>query len=100
MWKNFFTTFLVDVRKGGDFYSGFIEPGNNSFSIEDGTFVKLRDVSAGYRILSNSFFREVNVSVSGRNLWIIYSKSNFDVEGSGNPYTLPSGVSLSATLIF
>ena len=64
---------------------------------------KLRDVSFGYTlsssILDKIHIREAQLSLSGRNLWTLYSKSEKDVENSINSPLQKSGT-LSLTLMF
>jgi len=57
------------------FYYGYY--GKTELSVFDGSFVKLREVSAGYSFDNISFLKkagisDVNLSVVGRNLWIIH----------------------------
>jgi len=53
--------------------------GPTAFSVFDATFVKLREVTFGYTIplKQNKFAKNVGVSVYGRNLWNIYTKSKY-----------------------
>lgn len=53
--------------------------GPTAFSIFDATFVKLREVSFGYSIpLTNTkVIKNIGVSLYGRNLWNIYTKSKY-----------------------
>ncbi len=53
--------------------------GPTAFSIFDATFVKLREVTFGYNIpLHNSkAIKNLGVSIYGRNLWNIYTKSKY-----------------------
>jgi len=62
--------------------------GPTTFSIFDATFIKLREVTFGYNIpLKNtSLVKNLGVSVYGRNLWNIYTKSKYidpEVTSSG-----------------
>lgn len=71
--------------------------GPTTFSIFDATFVKLREVTFGYTIpLTNpKVIKNIGVSVYGRNLWNIYTKSKYiDPEfasGSGNVQGIEGG---------
>jgi TonB-linked SusC/RagA family outer membrane protein len=52
--------------------------GKNELSVFDGSFCKLREVSLGYTFDKVGFFkkiglRDVNLSVVGRNLWLMYT---------------------------
>lgn len=147
-YKNFSLSFLVDVRKGGSFYSGtyrrsyisgaiastlegredyylhnyiygesaanltggfmfkdayfedgrpnnkYITPQSNGFSnldemqVFDASYVKLREAVIGYNLpakfLKKTFVSNAKISLSGRNLWIIYKNapSGIDPEAS------------------
>ncbi len=64
------TTYVAANLYGYDFY------GKNELSTFDGSFIKLREVSAGYSFNKIAFFnkigvRDLNLSLVGRNLWII-----------------------------
>ncbi|WP_220392796.1 SusC/RagA family TonB-linked outer membrane protein [Chitinophaga lutea] len=61
-----------------DWAYGF-STGPTSQSILDATFVKLREVTAGYTIpfSKTSTVRQVRVSAYGRNLWNIYTASKY-----------------------
>jgi hypothetical protein len=63
-------TYVSANTWGYDFY------GKNELSVFDGSFVKLREVSAGYSFTKISFLnkagiKDLNLSLVGRNLWII-----------------------------
>ncbi|HPM29258.1 MAG TPA: hypothetical protein PLJ60_02885 [Chryseolinea sp.] len=102
-FKNFFTSFLFDFRQGGTFYSLDYSTTFPTYSSQDGTMARLRDLSLGYRlassILDKVLIREAQISISGRNLWTPYSKSDTDVENSFNNPVQKSGT-LSLTLMF
>ena len=53
--------------------------GPTAFSVFDATFVKLREVTFGYSIpvKQSKFVKNVGLSVYGRNLWNIYTKSKY-----------------------
>lgn len=53
--------------------------GPTTFSIFDATFIKLREVTFGYTIplKSTKTIKNVGVSLYGRNLWNIYTKSKY-----------------------
>lgn len=68
--------------------------------IEDGSFIKLRNVTLGYNIpLQDSFFNKARIYLAGENLLIITDYSGYDPEvsitpiGSFNPV---SGIDLNA----
>lgn len=102
-YRGFFSSFLIDMRKGGDFITGGYSGGVPVLTIHDGTLARLRDLSIGYRLSSNLLsklhFREAQVSLSGRNLWTIYSKSDTDVEDSQGTM-LQKSATLSLSLMF
>lgn len=57
--------------------------------IYDAGFIKLREITLGYnipsRLLEKTFVNKANVSLVGRNLWLIHSKvDNIDPESSYN----------------
>lgn len=72
-----------DVRVSAQaFYVGDWMWNNHEYSILDGTFVKLREVVFGYdfKIKNSKIFQKLNVSVTGRNLAILYrDKSTRDL---------------------
>jgi len=66
------TTYANANTWGYDFY------GKNELNTFDGSFVKLREVSAGYSFNKIDFLRKIgvknmNLSLVGRNLWLIHS---------------------------
>ena len=65
---NFFTTFLADVRSGGDvvIFSG------SSLTIVDTSHIMMRDLSIGYSLPHGNIFTNATVSLSGRNLWVMH----------------------------
>ncbi|HEX6224066.1 MAG TPA: hypothetical protein VFZ52_06630, partial [Chryseolinea sp.] len=84
-WKNFALNFLVDARKGGTFYS--YAGSHDGFPVldrYDGTQIKLRDLTIGYRfpisILKYVKIKQAYVSTSARNMVLLYSSSGKDVE--------------------
>ena len=75
----------IPVVKDANYYQAFYSSYDELF-VEDGSFIKLRELSLSYSlpqsIMSKTPFESVDLSVIGRNLWI---KSNFtywDPEGS------------------
>jgi TonB-linked SusC/RagA family outer membrane protein len=72
----------------GLFYYGYY--GKNELSTFDASFVKLREVSAGYSFNKIAFLnklgvRNLNLSVIGRNLWIIHKNTpDLDPETSSS----------------
>lgn len=59
----------------------------NAYHIWDATFIKLREVSLTYSlpksVLTNTPFTGLNVSLVGRNLWIIHKNSTYSDPESG-----------------
>lgn len=100
-WKNVFFNFLLDARKGGR-YMQLSDPG--IWTDEDGTQIKLRDISIGVNLtpalLGKIGVREAMISVSGRNLWTIYSKSSDNIVDEASSYTFMKSGSLSLSLTF
>jgi TonB-linked SusC/RagA family outer membrane protein len=78
------STYVGANRWGYDFY------GKNELNTFDGSFVKLREVSAGYSFTNVDFLRKIgvknlNLSLVGRNLWLIHSNvPNIDPEVSNS----------------
>jgi len=65
------TTYVDANTWGYDYY------GKNELSVFDGSFAKLREVSMGYSFnkigfLNKAGIKDVNLSLVGRNLWIIH----------------------------
>lgn len=97
----FFTTFLIDMQKGGSVitydFESFPTP---QTVISDGSMTRLRDISAGYVFLKNAdnkTIRGLQLSLSFRNIWLMYTKAERDLES----YTIPqksANLSLSLTL--
>jgi hypothetical protein len=90
----FFGAFLVDVRKGGEARATGSNPEVTTY---DGTNVKLRDLSIGYRWPETLLVR-TKISLSARNLWNLYAK---DEEFEARSLVMPQkSISLSATVSF
>jgi TonB-linked SusC/RagA family outer membrane protein len=53
---------------------------NSSWLIEDGSYVRLKNVTLGYNIPVNKYFRNLRIYVSGQNLLTITDYSGFDPE--------------------
>jgi hypothetical protein len=65
------TTYVAANTWGYDYY------GKTELSVFDGSFTKLREVSIGYSFdkigfLNKAGIKDVNLSLVGRNLWIIH----------------------------
>ncbi len=59
----------------------FISFRRSSFFIEDGSFIRLQNVSLGYTLpIQNKFIRNARVYVSGQNLFLITKYKGFDPE--------------------
>lgn len=102
-WKNLFFSVLIDARRGGTFTQ--MLPGYPpTFIFDDGSQVKLRDVSVGIdltpALLGRIGIREAKLSLSGRNLWTMYSKSSSNVIDSFYTGQYLRTGSLSLTLLF
>ena len=85
-WKNFALSFLIDARQGGTFYSYAGSGGFPNLNTYDGTQMKLRDLTIGYKfptsILKYIRINQAYVSTSIRNSTLLYSSSGKDVEES------------------
>ena len=71
-YKNLTLSFLIDVRKGGDLFSLDMYYGQFSY---DASYVKLREVAFSYSLpkkLISKIAKEIELSLIGRNLWLIY----------------------------
>lgn len=89
--KNFYTSFLIDMRHGGFVY---VFPDN----VSDATLWKLRDVSVGYQIPSQKRLR-ANVSLSARNMLTLHKRDD-NVEDQEGTTQVNKSVSLSVMLFF
>jgi hypothetical protein len=59
---------------------GFIGPRIQEFHVEDGSFIKLRELSVNYDLGKYMLFENINVSLIGRNLFSIDNYTGFDPE--------------------
>ncbi len=68
--------------------------------VEDGSFVKLREVSLGYNFGNLKLFKDLSISISGRNLfsWDNYRGYDPEVNGAGQS-TLLRGIDFGAVPI-
>lgn len=102
-------------KKNIDYYQTFYDATNVSdYFVEDGTYLKLREVSVGYNITKSQLgalgelFESVRISVTGRNLLTLTKYSGYDPEvGSVNGdasnfafdgFTYPNFTSLTGSL--
>ena len=75
-------------KKTIDYYQGFYDAGsNNSYWVEDGSFVKLRELSVGYTLNSSqlpfsslNIFKSITGKIVGRNLLTFTKYSGHDPE--------------------
>ena len=96
-----------ELKKSSDYYEVLYDATNiNSHFVEDGTYIKLRELSLGYtferaqlaRVFGNVLNR-VTIGVIGRNLFTITDYTGFDPEvGSFNVDNAVDGVGADATL--
>ncbi|MFY0685455.1 MAG: SusC/RagA family TonB-linked outer membrane protein [Balneola sp.] len=77
-------------KKPTNYYQGFYDANNTTqYFIEDGTYLKLREISVGYNFTRNELgslgelFESVRVSVTGRNLLTFTDYSGYDPEVGG-----------------
>ena len=71
------------------YYSEYYRRANVEANLFDATWVKLREISFGYKlpssILSKTPFRSASLSLVGRNLWTIHKNTpNIDPESAYN----------------
>ena len=75
-------------KKTVDYYAALYDVNqNNGFWVEDGTYVKLKELSLAYTLdsdklanVANGFFDEIKVSLIGRNLLTITDYLGWDPE--------------------
>lgn len=71
-----------------NYYTSLYNTNNtNSYFVEDGSFVRLRDVTIAYNfgsLIKNKFIRSAQLSVSGRNLFTITDYTGTDPEAAAN----------------
>lgn len=65
------------INANRDFANSFRD---SDFFIEDGSFIRLQNLSLGYTIPVGKFMRSARVYVSGQNLFLITDYSGFDPE--------------------
>jgi hypothetical protein len=58
----------------------FISFRRSSYFIQDGSFLRMQNLSLGYTIPSNKIVRNARVYISGQNLFIITKYKGFDPE--------------------
>lgn len=75
----------IPVVKDQTYYQNFYSS-NYELFVEDGSFIKLRELSLGYRfprtVLESSLIRSLEITGIARNLFIASNFSYFDPEGS------------------
>ena len=75
-----------DGRDYGAGYARNVYRGVSEHFVEDASWVRLRNLSLGYRIpetvFSNSFIEGITVSLTGNNLWLWTPFTGFDPESS------------------
>jgi hypothetical protein len=73
---------------------------NQQWRIDDGSFVKLREVSVGYNFGKFQWFKDLSLSLSGRNLisWDNYKGYDPEVNAAGQS-TLLRGIDFGAVPI-
>lgn len=111
----------MEVVKGGtdggtNYYQNYGFVNLDELTVQDGTFIRLRDVSLSYslptRMFSNSFIEGINVAFTARNVFLITDYTGIDPETNltgdasnvfnydyfNNPNTRSYGVRLNITL--
>jgi hypothetical protein len=100
---NWFMSFLIDARHDKAIMQVDYIDGMPIYRFQDGSQVKLRDLSVGYNltsdVLHSNVINKIRLSLSARNLWTI-SKSNADLEQTFFSYSLLKTFSLSACATF
>lgn len=75
-----------DERDYGDGYYRNVYRGVSEHSVEDASWIRLRSASLSYNLprrwLNDTFIQNVNVSVTGNNLWIWTKYRGYDPEAS------------------
>jgi TonB-linked SusC/RagA family outer membrane protein len=80
---------VQERKKSGAYYQNGLYNANNpvDFFVEDGSWIKLREVALTYTLNKNSlskaginFLREIKVGILGRNLWMTTPYSGYDPE--------------------
>lgn len=102
-----------ELVKPGEYFQGFYNTNIvNDFWVEDGTFVKLREVALSYNFDNNfmkkagiGLFSSAKLSVVGRNLLTLTEYSGFDPEVGGSIYryddfTYPNFSSITGRIQF
>lgn len=80
------TTYADASFYGGAFYWGNASRNPGALTVYDASYVKLRELSLSYRLPSNiteSFANRVDLSIVGRNLWIIHKNVPYADPESG-----------------
>ncbi|MDZ7715735.1 MAG: hypothetical protein U5J95_05930 [Balneolaceae bacterium] len=102
-------------KKPENYYRAFYNTNNpSSYFVEDGTYIKLREVSVSYRFGQDQLgslgnvFESINISAIGRNLLTITDYSGYDPEVAGvngdptnfafDGFTYPNFTSISGSL--
>lgn len=71
-----------------NYYNSLYNTNNtNAYFVEDGSFVRLRDVSLTYNfssLIKSKFVRNAQLTLTGRNLFTITKYSGFDPEAAAN----------------
>ena len=78
----------VGNKKVYDYYQGLYDTNNtNAYWVEDGSYVKLREISLFYTIrgdklknIANGFFKTIRIGATGRNLLTFTNYSGWDPE--------------------
>jgi hypothetical protein len=98
LFGNTFITLLIDGVRGEDYYQLY-----SSFqrTFIDETQFRVRDLSIGHNWNTSSGNR-ASISISGRNLFRLYSESDYNIDGYTSGYTGNAlrSVSVSLSLIF
>lgn len=105
----------ADQKKPENYYRAFYNTNNpSSFFVEDGSYLKLRELSISYRFGKEELgslgkvFESINISAIGRNLLTFTGYSGYDPEVAGadgditnfafDGFTYPNFTSLSGSI--
>lgn len=95
-------TITVDGQTGAfvNYYNSlYLTNETNAYFVEDGSFLRLRDLSIAYNFapMMDGLFKNFTISLSGRNLWTLTNYSGFDPEAAaGMNSAINRGLDLNA----
>ncbi|EDM33964.1 putative outer membrane protein [Pedobacter sp. BAL39] len=93
---------IAELEQTGQLPRGYIAGvyPTEEWRIDDGSFVKLREVSLSYRVGNVKFFKDLNINLSGRNLISWDNYKGYDPElNSGGQSTILRNIDFGAVPI-